>query len=90
MHAVTILNGHLEWQEHPDPSPGHGEVVVAVRAAGLNGADRLQVAGFYPAPPGSPADIPGLEIAGEVLTRGPGSQRFAVGDRVMAVIGGGG
>ncbi len=90
MHAVTILNGHLEWQEHPDPTPGHGEVVVAVRAAGLNGADRLQVAGFYPAPPGSPADIPGLEIAGEILTRGPGSQRFAVGDRVMAVIGGGG
>ncbi len=90
MHAVTIRNGSLEWQEHPDPTPGRGEVVVAVRAAGLNGADRLQVAGFYPAPPGSPAEIPGLEIAGEVLTLGPGSNRFAVGERVMAVIGGGG
>ena len=49
MHAVTIVDGALEWREHPDPEPGTGEVVVAVRAAGLNGADRLQVAGFYPA-----------------------------------------
>ena len=90
MHAVTIVNGSLEWQEHPDPEPGHGEVVVAVRAAGLNGADRLQVAGFYPAPPGWPQDIPGMEIAGEVLARGPSATRFAIGDRVMAVVGGGG
>jgi NADPH2:quinone reductase len=90
MHAVTIVDGSLEWREHPDPEPGHGEVVVAVRAAGLNGADRLQVAGFYPAPPGWPADIPGMEIAGEVLALGPGSERVAVGDRVMAIVGGGG
>ena len=52
MHAVTIVDGALEWREHPDPEPGTGEVLVAVRAAGLNGADRLQVAGFYPPPPG--------------------------------------
>lgn len=61
-----------------------------MRAAGLNSADRLQVAGFYPAPPGSPPDIPGLELAGEVAALGPGATRFAVGDRVMAVVGGGG
>ena len=90
MLAVTIVDGALEWREHPDPEPGTGEVVVAVRAAGLNSADRLQVAGLYPAPPGSPPDIPGLEVAGEVLAAGPGATRFAVGDRVMAVVGGGG
>lgn len=90
MRAVTIVDGELEWREHPDPEPGTGEVLVRVRAAGLNGADRLQVAGLYPAPAGSPADIPGLELAGEVARLGPGATRFAVGDRVMAVVGGGG
>lgn len=90
MHAVTIVEGALEWREHPDPVPGLGEVLVEVRSAGLNGADRLQVAGLYPPPPGSPVDIPGLELAGEVVGLGPGSTRFAVGDRVMAVVGGGG
>ncbi len=90
MQAVTIVDGRLEWQEHPDPEPGSGEVLVRVRAAGLNSADRLQVAGLYPAPPGSPADIPGLELAGEVAALGPGASRHPVGDRVMAVVGGGG
>ena len=61
-----------------------------LQAAGLNSADRLQVAGLYPAPPGSPADIPGLELAGAVAAVGAGVTRFAVGDRVMAVVGGGG
>ena len=61
-----------------------------MRAAGLNGADMLQRRGAYPAPPGSPADIPGLELAGEVVALGPGATRFAVGDRVMAIVGGGG
>jgi putative PIG3 family NAD(P)H quinone oxidoreductase len=90
MRAVTIVDGALEWRKHPDPVPGTGEVLVRVRAAGCNSADRLQVAGLYPAPPGSPADIPGLELAGEVAELGPGCDRFAVGDRVMAVVGGGG
>ncbi len=90
MHAVTIVDGQLEWREHPDPEPGTGEVLVEVRAAGLNGADRLQVAGLYPPPPGAPVDIPGLELAGEVVALGPGTTRFAVGDRVMAVVAGGG
>ena len=90
MRAVTIVDGTLEWREHPDPRPGTGELLVAVRAAGLNSADQIQVAGLYPAPPGSPADIPGLELAGEVVATGDGVHRFGVGDRVMAVVGGGG
>jgi len=88
--AVTIVDGHLEWREHPDPSPAPGETLVRVRSAGLNGADRLQVAGLYPAPAGSPPDIPGLELAGEVVALGEGATRFSIGDRVMAVVGGGG
>ena len=90
MHAVTIVDGKLEWREHPDPEPGAGELLVRVEAAGLNAGDLLQVRGLYPAPPGSPADIPGLEAAGTVVATGPGVTRFAVGDRVMAVVGGGG
>lgn len=90
MRAVTIAEGALEIAERPDPSPGTGEVLVAVRAAGINGADILQRKGAYPAPPGSPADIPGLELAGEVVACGPSAERFAAGDRVMAIVGGGG
>lgn len=90
MRAVTIADGALAVADRPDPEPGSGEVLVAVRAAGINGADILQRKGAYPAPPGAPADIPGLELAGEVVGCGPGAERFAVGDRVMAVVGGGG
>jgi NADPH2:quinone reductase len=91
MRAVTIRDGgELVVAERPDPEPGAGEVLVRVRAAGLNGADILQRAGGYPAPPGSPPDIPGLELAGEVAALGPGAERFAVGDRVMGIVGGGG
>jgi len=88
--AATIEAGAVTPREHPDPRPGHGEVLVRVRAAGLNGADIIQRAGHYPAPPGSPADIPGLELAGEVAELGPGATRFAPGERVMAIVGGGG
>jgi putative PIG3 family NAD(P)H quinone oxidoreductase len=90
MRAATISDGTISVQEHPDPEPGNGEVLVRVKAAGLNGADMMQLRGLYPAPPGSPADIPGLELAGEVVGRGPGAERFAEGDRVMAIVGGGG
>jgi NADPH:quinone reductase len=88
--AVTIEDGKLAIREHPDPVPGRNELLVRVRAAGLNGADLAQVRGVYPAPPGSPPDIPGLDIAGEVVALGPDAGRFGVGDRVMAVVGGGG
>jgi putative PIG3 family NAD(P)H quinone oxidoreductase len=90
MRAVTIHDNQLSVEEHPDPQPGSGEVLVRVHAAGLNGADLHQLAGGYPAPPGSPPDIPGLELAGEVIACGPGVLRFAVGDRVMSIVGGGG
>src|SRR3954451_734384 len=90
MLAATISDGSVAVAEHPDPEPAKGEILVRVRAAGLNGADILQRKGAYPAPPGSPTDIPGLELAGEVVARGPGAERFAEGDRVMAVVGGGG
>jgi NADPH2:quinone reductase len=88
--AVTVQDGRLVVEERPDPQPGRGEVLVRVRAAGVNGADMLQRRGAYPAPPGSPADIPGLELAGEVEALGPDAIRFEEGDRVMAVVGGGG
>ena len=90
MRAVTIREGEVVIEEHPDPEPGAGEVLVQVRAAGLNGADMMQRRGLYPAPPGSPPDIPGLELAGEVAALGPGAERFARGERVMAIVGGGG
>src|SRR5215207_3979807 len=90
MRAATIRDGEIAAQEQPDPQPEAGELLVRVRAAGLNGADMHQLAGGYPAPPGSPPDIPGLELAGEVLAMGRGATRFEVGDRVMAVVGGGG
>src|SRR5215212_6323301 len=90
MRAATIRDGSVVLEEHPDPEPHAGEILVRVRAAGLNGADILQRKGAYPAPPGSPQDIPGLELAGEVVARGPGAERFSEGDRVMAIVGGGG
>jgi NADPH2:quinone reductase len=90
MRAVTIREQEIVIEEHPDPVPGDGEVLVRVRAAGLNGGDMMQRRGLYPAPPGSPQDIPGMELAGVVDALGAGAERFAVGDRVMAIVGGGG
>jgi putative PIG3 family NAD(P)H quinone oxidoreductase len=90
MRAVTIRDQNLSVEDHPDPAPGAGEVLVRVKAAGLNGADMMQRRGFYPAPPGAPPDIPGLELAGEVAACGPGATRFAPGERVMGIVAGGG
>jgi len=90
MRAVTIRDKELSVEDHPDPEPGSGEVLIRVRGAGINGADMMQRRGMYPAPPGAPADIPGLELAGEVVGLGPGATRFDEGDRVMAIVGGGG
>lgn len=89
MRAVTIADGVLEWAEHPDPVPGDTELLVSVRAAGVNAADLLQQRGLYPAPAGFPQDIPGMELAGEVRSVGRSVTRFAPGDRVMALTGGG-
>jgi len=90
MRAATIRDKEIVIEEHPDPTPGTGEVLVRVRAAGLNGADMMQRRGLYPAPPGSPQDIPGMELAGEVAALGARAERFALGARVMAIVGGGG
>jgi NADPH:quinone reductase len=76
--------------ERPLPEPSRGEVRVRVRATAVNRADLLQRMGAYPAPPDSPPDIPGLEIAGEVDALGPDVRRLAVGDRVFGLVGGGG
>ncbi len=89
VHAVVIQDGRLHWTERDDPVPGDTELLVSVKAAGLNSADLVQRAGFYPAPPGWPADIPGMELAGEVVSVGRSVTLFAPGDRVMAVVGGG-
>jgi NADPH2:quinone reductase len=88
--AATAVDGNVEIREHPDPAPGPGQVLVAVRAAGLNAADLLQKIGFYPPPPGWPPDLLGMELAGTVQALGPGATRFSVGDRVMAIVGSGG
>lgn len=90
MIAVTISEGEVAAAERANPVAGAGELLVRVRAAGLNGADILQRKGAYPPPPGYPVDIPGLEFAGEVEAIGEGVTRFAVGDRVMTITGGGG
>jgi putative PIG3 family NAD(P)H quinone oxidoreductase len=71
-------------------APGPGEVLVEVAAAGLNRADVLQRRGRYPAPPGAPADIPGLEYSGHIIKVGEGVDGARVGERVMGIVGGGG
>ncbi|HUQ23508.1 MAG TPA: zinc-binding dehydrogenase [Gaiellaceae bacterium] len=81
MRAVVIENGRPVLGERPDPQPGDGQVLIRVRAAGINNADLLQAAGKYPPPPGTPPDIPGLECAGEVAE---------TGERVMALLPGAG
>src|SRR3954467_13032129 len=90
MRAATVRDGEIVVEDHPDPRPGHGEVLIRVRAAALNGADMMQKRGLYPAPAGWPQDIPGLDVAGEVAAAGPDATRFAPGDRVMGFVGGGG
>src|SRR5829696_8133717 len=93
MLAVRIVSheggGRLEVCEVERPVARADRVRVRVRAAGLNRADLLQRRGHYPAPPGAPADIPGLELAGEVVALGPGARERAVGDRVYGIVGGG-
>jgi NADPH2:quinone reductase len=94
MIAISIKDGkgpaaNLEPKETPKPEPGPGQILIAVRAAGVNRPDVLQRLGFYPPPPGAP-EILGLEVAGEVAALGPGAPRWKAGDRVTALLGGGG
>ena len=79
----------LEVGEIELAPPGPSEVLVEVAAAGLNRADCLQRRGFYPAPPGVPADVPGLEFAGVVESVGDSVSAWKPGDRVMGIVGGG-
>jgi NADPH2:quinone reductase len=79
----------LEERERPAPVPGAGQLRVRVRASALNRADLMQRQGNYPAPAGAPADIPGMEYAGDVDALGPDTTLWKVGDRVMGIVGGG-
>ncbi len=80
----------LEVQRLPIREPGRGEVRVRVHAAGVNRADLMQRRGLYPAPPGWPSEVPGLEYAGVVESVGDGVDLWQEGDRVMGLVGGGG
>lgn len=80
----------LEIREVADPVYGPEDLLVRVRASALNRADLLQRRGLYPSPPGAPADVPGLEFAGEVEACGIRVRSFRPGDRVMGLLGGGG
>lgn len=89
MRALTIDSGRLVLRERDTPVPGPLDVVVEVRAAGINAADLLQRAGHYPAPPGAPADVPGMELAGVVSAVGDRVVEPLLGRRVAALVGGG-
>jgi NADPH:quinone reductase-like Zn-dependent oxidoreductase len=88
--AVVVEAGRIEVEDRPVPVPAAGEVLVRVHGAGVNRADLLQRVGLYPAPPGVPADIPGLEFCGVVEATGPGVEQPATGTTVFGVVGGGG
>lgn len=94
MRVIEIENGAgpaeaLKIAERPDPAPGAGQVTIRVRAAGVNRPDLLQRTGGYPPPPGA-SDVMGLEVAGEIAAVGADVTRWRVGDRVCALLGGGG
>jgi putative PIG3 family NAD(P)H quinone oxidoreductase len=89
MHAIVIEDKQLVWAEVPDPEAAEGEVVVDVTASAVNRADVLQRQGFYPPPPGASAH-PGLECSGVISAVGPGVTGHHVGERVCALLSGGG
>jgi NADPH:quinone reductase len=90
MRVALIKDKTIGFGSHEDPVPGLGQALIRVHAAGLNGADPVQVAGYYPPPPeaGVPDDIPGMELAGEVVASGAPVPRFEAGARVMAIVAG--
>ena len=94
MNAIVISEpgppGVLHLARRPDPPLPPGHLLVRVAATSVNRADLLQRQGHYPAPPGFPADVPGLEYAGTVEAVGEGVEEWAPGDRVMGLVGGGG
>ncbi|BBX19750.1 NAD(P)H-quinone oxidoreductase [Mycolicibacterium duvalii] len=89
MHAIVAENGRLSWQAVPDVTPGPGEVLIKVDAAGVNRADLLQAAGKYPPPPGA-SDIIGLEVSGTITAVGDGVTDWSTGRGVCALLAGGG
>ena len=89
MRAVVSASGQLMMQEVPDVSAGYGEVLIKVRAAGVNRADLLQAVGRYPPPPGA-SEIMGLEVSGVIVEVGSGVVDLAVGQEVCALLSGGG
>jgi len=94
MSAIEVEGGAgpadaLRLVEVDTPLPGAGQILIRVAGAGVNRPDILQRLGFYPPPPGAPATL-GLEVAGDVAAVGPGDSRWTVGDRVTALLGGGG
>ncbi|MGW5076402.1 NAD(P)H-quinone oxidoreductase [Rhodococcus sp. NPDC004095] len=93
MHAITVTSPGgpeaLQWAEVPDPAPGPGQVLLDVAATAVNRADVLQRRGLYPPPPGA-SDILGLECSGTVAAVGDGVRDWQVGDRVCALLAGGG
>lgn len=90
MRAVQpTTDGTVRLGELPDPQPGRGEVAVAIRATAINHADLLQLRGRYPPPPGE-SEVPGLECAGVIEALGEETGGWSVGDRVMALLAGGG
>jgi NADPH:quinone reductase len=87
--AAVISDGTLELSDRPTPEPCADQVLVDVAGAGVNRADLLQRKGRYPAPPGWPDDVPGLEFAGTIAAVGPSVDSLRVGDRVCGIVGGG-
>lgn len=79
----------LKPETRPVPTPGAGEILIKVAAAGVNRPDVAQRSGSYPPPPGA-SDLPGLEVAGDVVAVGPGATKHKVGDKVMSLVAGGG
>src|SRR5688572_7438195 len=79
----------LEVREVPRPQPAGEQLLVRVHSSALNRADLMQRQGRYPAPPGAPADIPGIEFAGEVAALGPAARAWKAGQRVYGIVPGG-
>jgi len=88
--AIVLHGEELRLEERPDPEPGSSDVVVAAPYAAINPADLAQRAGRYPAPPGAPKDVPGLEVCGRIVACGSAVLDWKVGDRVFGLVGGGG